>query len=377
MRPNAVIRFSKFEPNAHGHGGHKRTVQILELLDSAQLHVIDFERTNDKKSVLHKLKFLLKALKIIIKFKRFYGLISSFKEARLIGHHLYSLETLLAKHKTKYEIKTFIWEYTWSSYWYIPLIARRLGLKIVVIPHNLESLVYSQRSHKPKKVLSPLWLDEEIEYLDYANKIFCISREEQWLLSLHINPNKVHYLPYNPPKASLDFLMDVRSEREKQEQQAIVTVLGSAVNPPTLKGMKDLKKHLLEHNNKELLFDFVGYGVNWVKEDHEILPENIIMSESISDAELREKLIKTSCVLVHQIPSSGALTKIQEMQIAGIPVLVNSMGARSYYNLEGVYVYETFSDLEVYLHDLTALKPPSLPEVKPIFETTFIECLIR
>ena len=375
MKDKAVIRFSKFQPDSEGHGGHKRTAQLFELFRRANVYVIDFKKQTAHRSLSKKLECFFKSLKIIYKYNRYSGIKSTLEEARIIGHDLYSLETILYKSQANYKVVYFIWEYTWSQYWYMPLIARQLGLKVIGVPHNLESLVYSQRSHKPKKILSPLWLDEEIEYLNYANKIYCISREEQWLLSFNINPKKVHYLPYYPSKENMKFLLHIREERLKRQNNNNVMILGSAVNPPTLKGILELKKYLIHKNDFANQYDFVGYGVKWVKVEDEILPENFIISESVINSVLKKKLLNTSCVLINQIPSSGALTKIQDMRIAGIPVIVNSLGARSYYNIEGVYVYETLSDLDNYLNDLDKLTIPRIPEVDIALEEFFISQL--
>jgi hypothetical protein len=71
-------------------------------------------------------------------------------------------------------------------------------------------------------------------------------------------------------------------------------------------------------------------------------------------------MINTKAVLINQLSSSGALTKIIEFLIAGIPVICNSSSARSYYDFNGIVTFDNFNELNNVL--CAPLNIPILPK---------------
>jgi hypothetical protein len=87
---------------------------------------------------------------------------------------------------------------------------------------------------------------------------------------------------------------------------------------------------------------------------------------SIGDDQLEKLLLEVDMILIHQPPTTGALTKIPEMLIAGIPVLANFSSARNYYNTNGLFIYD--NDITFYeILNSYKVSIPDLPE-KPIIE---------
>ena len=70
-----------------------------------------------------------------------------------------------------------------------------------------------------------------------------------------------------------------------------------------------------------------------------------VASAAASSEELEELFATALAVIIHQIPSAGALTKIPELLNAGVPVIVNENAARTYFNLPGVNVYQELGEL--------------------------------
>lgn len=371
----AIVRFSMYKPNERGHGGEKRTAQLFELFQFGQLTVIDFENNNRPITKMQKLNYAFLGLKILKKQKRLSCNKKSLNEAVHIGYSLYALEQLVKKAKLHYVVTSFVWEFTFAKHWFMPLIAKKVGLKVIAVPHNMESLVYSQKSHKTPKVKSPDWLEEELEYLSWSDDIFCISREEYWLLSLTMQSSNVYYLPYTAPKEVFSDLLKIRDLRTSKSIKNEILILGSAINPPTLHGMKLLKKELEQEIYKKITFNFVGFGVTRLQTEKDNFASNIVIHDSVSNDELKTFLTQAERVIIYQIPSTGALTKINELQTAGIPVLVNATSARSYYNKSGIVVFETLEQLKTLLLDSEQLEIPTIQQEVAVHKTNFINAI--
>jgi glycosyltransferase involved in cell wall biosynthesis len=66
---------------------------------------------------------------------------------------------------------------------------------------------------------------------------------------------------------------------------------------------------------------------------------------SLSNRDLLDVMSETTAVLIHQRYGLGSLTKIPEMLIAGIPVIANNIAARSYYDYNGIHIYNNIQEL--------------------------------
>jgi hypothetical protein len=232
------------------------------------------------------------------------------------------------------------------------------------MPHNLESLVPGFRSELTMKK-SPYWILEEIIFLKEFDKVFAISKEETLLLQQC--GVKAEYLPYFPVDKVFKYLQEIRGKRFKKvinvDTKRKLLMLGSALNPPTLIGMKDRILFFKEHKlcNWDILI--AGFGTSEL-EKYLIENEEIQLLGEVSDQVLSTLLCEVDLVLIHQPPTAGCLTRIVELLISGIPVLVNFSAARDYFGAKGVYIYYNDEQMLEYLSYGNFLMPdvPMKPE---------------
>ncbi|NJK52908.1 MAG: glycosyltransferase family 4 protein [Leptolyngbyaceae cyanobacterium SU_3_3] len=210
-----------------------------------------------------------------------------------------------------------------------PFVAKDQNFKVIAIPQNLESFV-PDAFHES--------LSTEIQALAKADIVFCISREEEWLLRLH--GANAHYLPYYPPHAIEQHLLTIRRDRAPKNRYLI---LGSASNPPTRQGMIE-QIHWLKQIRQHLSFevDIVGYKTESLQE---YCDETFVLHGTVSDNQLTTILTQTKTALIHQTASSGALTRIPELLTAGIPVVANGNACRSAHSYSGIYCYDDLFEL--------------------------------
>ena len=108
-----------------------------------------------------------------------------------------------------------------------------------------------------------------------------------------------------------------------------------------LKVFEEWKRNSLAHLGEKLLV--AGYGTDIVRES--VHGKGMEFLGSLPKTELDRKLSCVKACLCYQEQGSGALTRIPEMLIAGIPVLANTHAARSYHNLKGITEFSRFVDL--------------------------------
>jgi glycosyltransferase involved in cell wall biosynthesis len=287
----------------------------------------------------------------------------------LISH----LEGVLNIPKNK--ISTVIlWEATRMEYSFIVPMFKSLGLKIIAVPHNIESFVPGLRSGITNK-MPPDWFMEEVKLLKECDMVFAISREDTLLLKQM--GVKVEYLPYYPTKDTFEYLLKIRELRRKRKNKEIkrkkILMLGSAINPPTKEGIIDRINFFREHS--EICYDLIiaGYGTDQLKY-YVNKDENIKLCGELTKNQLSDILIGTDVLLIHQPPTSGALTRIIESLIAGIPIIANFVSGRNYFGIDGLYIYYDDNQLISYL-ETVSFPCHKIPE-KPMYEINLFQNII-
>ena len=323
-----IICNTKFQLNPFGDGGSKRSVQIRQLYeDSGFSFDEDIFILPKGLRFFELLKLSLRAILFIHKHYPF-KIWSIGKYFNLIKYYALRIPIVMDKYADKDVL--FSWENTQDKD--MLYLMKRTGHKIIGLPHNIESLVSDK---------STLKLQKEIENLKYCDLVFAISKEETWLLRL-MGVN-AHYLPYYPPREVVAFLEDVRLKRDNRVANNIkhFLLLGSATNPPTKDGMQCI----IDYASKKA-FDFnisvAGYGTEILNQAS--IP-NVDFLGTLSMHDLEKQIITADAIIIFQPPTTGALTRIPEMLIAGIPVFVNFDAARDYHNVEDVVIYDSFDDL--------------------------------
>jgi glycosyltransferase involved in cell wall biosynthesis len=140
-------------------------------------------------------------------------------------------------------------------------------------------------------------------------------------------------------------MLTIRKKRENTEKNGLL-LLGTAGNKVTLDGMTafiEFWKSSRNKNKKEKLL-VAGY---WTKELLKAKGgDNVELLGTISNEQLDDILCQTKAMICYQEYGSGALTKIREMLIAGVPVLANHHAARSYHGHNGVVEFSGFADID-------------------------------
>ena len=265
-----VLHHSRFAAKPFGHGGERRTTQIIEHYTELGFEIenINLQSTNHLK-----LQYIFKSFLLL---KDVYGLISWFSIKRFFKwwKMLYQLYPSLEK-AFSVDSEMFIWESTTDSFYYLPYFAKKMGKKVYAYPHNIESLVKEQKSSITGK-LAPNGYIAEIAAYTACYKIFSISRYDHQLFQL-FNLNS-EYFPYFPPKEVEFYLKSIKTHREslskKNDDLKHYLIAGTVYNPPTRMGMEILINWINNNTTPNCSFSIVVYGTeifrNGIKNSNEI-----------------------------------------------------------------------------------------------------------
>ena len=326
---------TKFKLDPFSDGGSKRSVQIRELLQAHGIQFIDDPFATPRNISRWTLfKWSMRAVCFIHKHYPRRNIKSLSRYLSLIRY--YALRIPIVFDKYKDQDVDFLWENTNNRD--LLYLMKATGHRVIALPHNLESLVESK---------SVSALGEEIDNLKHCDAVFAISKEETWLLRLlGINAS---YLPYYPPVEVESFLLSIRHRREQRQPNSRkkFTLLGSATNLPTRAGMQSLIDFFSNHNIPFDLF-VAGYGTESLAT---VCHPHISFLGTLSNDELEKLLIDVDGIIIYQPPTTGALTRIPEMLIAGIPAFTNFDAARNYHSIKDIIQYQSLDGLIALLAD--------------------------
>jgi hypothetical protein len=223
-----------------------------------------------------------------------------------------------------------------------PLVKKlhRLGIPIIASCQNIETLSYPQIPFEKQKDL----FSKELDTLALCDLVISISREDTWLLRNFKIP--AFFFPYFPPEQIKKRLLTIRQHRQKNKKENIM-LLGNAGNMATRKGME---KVLQYWRTSGLSRSFgrlwaVGYKTDiFFKEMNS--DNDMEFLGSLPEVQLDEKLGTVKACLCYQEGGGGALTRISEMLVAGVPILASSHAARTYHNMKGVIEFRDLENLE-------------------------------
>ncbi len=327
------LYFSRFEINENMGGGYRRFVQLERLLRRAGFDYQFFTSLNQAHaaaSILHKVMDGLKSKSSMTD-----GEYSHWSS----GHREYVYNNRLiarrwaALFKGTGEVKTVFID---DPIYFAPLVKKMkgLGISVVAMCQNIETLSAGQVVMDRQREL----FNRELDVFSACDMVVTISREETFLLQ-NLGVDAV-YFPYYPVDSIRNRMLGIRKARGSSPKRDII-VMGTYVNTPTRLGtvriMDAWKRGLCESGDRLLV---AGFGMEALKD---LEGGGAVVLGTLTNDELDEKLSTIKACLCYQENGSGALTRIEEMLIAGVPVLANSQAARSYYNIRGVV---EFSDLD-------------------------------
>jgi hypothetical protein len=219
---------------------------------------------------------------------------------------------------------------------------------------------------------APNWFREELEVLSQCERVFTLSREEQWLLRVY--GVEADFLPYYPPVAIHDFLGEIREKRASLPLGDCILMFGTASNPPTYSGMQDRIEFFKFNHDLDVKLRIAGFNTERLK-PFLVGTNNIVLAGAVDVSCLQDLLCRTRAILVHQQATSGAITKVPEMLMAGVPVIMNSDAARTWRGIAGVYTYDDDNEFKELIH--TVLETPPIPERPVKSELRFVDNILK
>ena len=324
-----IVCNTKFKLDPFGDGGSKRSVQIRDLMAENGIvfedDTFDLPKGTPKRQLV---RWTIRAMRFVGKHypKSLTGSLSNY--IQLVKYC--ALRIPIVYEKYLHQDVVFLWENTNDRN--LLYLLKATGHPVIGMPHNIESLVANHSIEA---------LGEEVHNLQHCDYVFAISKEETWLLRLF--GMKAYFLPYYPPKEAEVHLLSIRKRREvrKANTRKRFLLLGSVSNSPTRKGMQSLLDYAA---SKMLPFDLcvAGYKTETLR-----VPQHpgISFLGTVTNDDLDRLLEETDAVLIYQPPTTGALTRIPEMLLAGIPVFVNFDAGRSFFGTNDVHLYESFEGL--------------------------------
>ena len=118
---------------------------------------------------------------------------------------------------------------------------------------------------------------------------------------------------------------------------------------------------------KNIQINIVGYGSESLKDI--FAEKQIRVWGEVNNELLADIMIQCDYAIIQQEPTSGALTRIPELLIAGIPIIANNAASRSCSDYKGVTVYSSCNELLDLINSDNLVIPPFFdrPKEEEIF----------
>ncbi|TRW14875.1 glycosyltransferase family 4 protein [Glacieibacterium frigidum] len=228
-------------------------------------------------------------------------------------------------------------------------LAARRGFRTVVLPHNIEALIPKTWPIAVEPRATAEVLTTEVAWMARADAVWTIGVFDRDLLALF--GIAAVQLPYTPPPARRAELLEVRAAR-MPAPGAPLLIVGTVHNPPTRAGMIE---QIALAQALDLPVIVAGFGTEVLRGE---TGGGATILGGQSWPELAALMASAHALWVHQTPMSGALTRIPEALIAGLPVLANAWAAHGHGPLTGIQVYAEASELPALIAGLPATVPP-------------------
>ncbi|NVN98665.1 MAG: glycosyltransferase [Geobacteraceae bacterium] len=363
-----IIYFSRFHNNPSSHGGDKRAAQLCDILNLLEYDFVSTcDSSFDISAELNKLLLSPSGYfqkkrsthnKNEVTYSKYFLWSEDFRNHLLYLH----LQAKCFVESLKNPPKMLFVD---DPVFFAPVVlyAKSKGIPLVAFCHNIETLSREQVDPSTQRELFAY----EIELISKCDLVVTISQEETYLLrNFGFDPVYLPYFPSPQTNRRLEAIREIRDATIKTNY----LILGTVYNMPTLEGMKRVLDTIsTDKAFTDDSFIVVGYGTEQLSSY--LNDPRVEVRGAVPDAELDDLMAVAKGCIVYQDTGSGALTKIPELLVAGVPVIINSHAARSYHNLPGIFEFEYFdglatqmelaSNCNVFKHILT---PPDTTALK-------------
>jgi len=361
--PGKALYFTRFVPSLEKGGGSRRMLQIRQALDFLDPELVS-SGNNDRLN--HE---ALQRIKSNIEKKQHYLSRLDARRKRWTDEHGGYVIRLREVSKEWIEscaeipdLKVAVMD---DPIYFLPLFKhlRKREIPVIAVCHNLEGLADDRMDKGPSLKL----FRQEVSILARCGLVITISNEEGVILT-NLGVPCMH-IPYYPADPVCRRGMAIRSRREGTEKKDVL-MLGNARNSPTRRGMQDAIgywcRNFADRNGEKLLVAGFHTEKYFAAEG---FCRGVKLLGTLPEEALDATLSGVKACLCFQSTGAGALTRICEMLVAGVPVLANSHAARSYYGMEGLLEFREWGELESLLRRLDGDAglgpiPPPPPSVK-------------
>lgn len=350
-----LIYFTRFDPSVDRGGGSRRMLQVLELLDADRVEVVSSARRDWLDDGEGRETDRPDAADLLYRILSTSGEHLLWSMSRRDGAwRLRRTSDLWARRMEERPAPGLV---IMDDPVYFPGLTAKLlrsSVPLVAVCHNIESLV-------PSNTAAPFrgWLRrKESNLLRRCRLVLTIAEEETKALEgMGVN---ARYLPTHPPAEVRGALLDVRARRQGEGQG--ILLLGSALNEETKQGMEAVisfwRTSGIERTGERLIV--AGYGTD--RHFYGLPREGpVAFLGPLGTEELRGLLATVRGAVCYQTSGGGALTRIAELLVAGVPVLANEHAARSYGSPPGLIRFGSLQDLPEALERLSAVTEVQAP----------------
>ncbi len=332
-----------------GHGGRHRSLQLREIVEEAgfdsMVMPVDCRASS--------LRCYLEGLRAAIRFRIRPG--RGLRWLRRWGMNVVRFQQAFA---LRNDFRALFWENSRPVGYLSPLLGKEAGLPVFATPQNIEALAGGHAVRRPAEYpLAKICV--EMAALRCADRVYAICQAEQWFMAWH--GVQAGFLPYHPPTPICRQMLDVRERRTHTPNSGRLLMMGTTTNPPTRQGMLIVLAALSAAPMDAPPLDVIGTGTEMLRV--EFSHPRFHFHGRVSSERLDELLAGAKATIVHQPLAIGALTRIAEMLMSGLPVLANPIAARSTGHHHGVYVFEDEAALNALCAaDLPMPPVPAIPE---------------
>lgn len=202
--------------------------------------------------------------------------------------------------------------------WTIPfgLLATKISRNVVLLPQNIEFLVADQDSGAYRN--KSKHFNAETRMFRLSAQIFTISDIDRYIL--RIQGNEVEVLPYFPSTIKFVELSEILAGRAIKDRTSGIrrlVFLGTSKNPPTKRALTQL---LAELADVETDFNLAVIGGGTEIFRHKFSDDRrFTFHGEVDDQELKQHLVDAELAVVPMVPTTGALTRLTDLSLAGVP----------------------------------------------------------